>query len=452
MEPQQQQTQNGQELQTTDVNALGAVSALADDHVLAELLRMAPYVSGTAAKMILPYGTDAEYLHDTVAATGSADGSVNIWPFRAIVGSRTAPATDALASWRDIRSGVWVGGKGSWSATPPTALFVSQLIAANVSGQARWDLIYAIISPDASQAAVPRAVKSPVNGSVTTPSVVVQLSTTVTLGYTQGAPSASPILPSLPSDGGGSYYIPLAYVAVPNGFSAISTVLPWQIYTVAPCPIGLSKGLGGVNAGPANQQNAANGQVVNSSSLATWANTVTASVSGRPDTFLPPSMVGAEMLFGAIDLSGANSALWSHQSLTIVDSSRDWRNRFFSTKWQAQQGSGSGGHFAWDHGTGATAFIPTWSPDAVATHPQAGYQFEGFGQSFKQDSLNLPGAPPASCSVAAFVGNSQLTLLGTGVALYVNGSTGNLHIYINGTAANCLLFFWLQASRPYANY
>ncbi len=111
-EPQFQLVDNGQEVQQADFDLLGQTSGLADDRVLAEFLRFPPY-TGTVVKAIYPYGTSTSASAATVSAPGTASGSVLINPFRAIVGSRTAAATDALKSWRDVRSGVLVGGGGS---------------------------------------------------------------------------------------------------------------------------------------------------------------------------------------------------------------------------------------------------------------------------------------------------------------------------------------------------
>lgn len=454
----QQMLQNGQELQTGDVNNLG-LNALMDDRVIAELVRMAPF-TGTVAKLIMPYAVDANDAVDqstTVQPTNSANGSVFIAPFRAIVGSRTAVGTDALKSWRDIRSGVYVGGQTPASTVPATTLKTTQLLTANVSGQARWDVIYAIIPPDANTAAVNRAIKAPTTGVVTATPTVTQLATPVALGYTVGTPAASPQFPAIPVDSGGNYYVALAYILIPNGFGAASTVKSWMIAPAGPAPISLSKGLGGCNAAPANQSNISGGQVVTSTSVPAWANNSTSSISARPNTYMPPDMIGMETLWGAIDLSGAVPGSWSHQSLTNVDTSRDWRNRIFRVMWMAQPPTGSGGHFSWDRAAGATSFGPRTDVVAGTSFAQALHTFEGFGQSFIVDGANLPGSPPASSSIVSLVTHTQLTNVDAGVtgaacALYVDQSTGNLRVYISLVSNNCTLFFWLMASRPYGDY
>ena len=59
-------TQNGQEVEQSDINALSDAGGLADDHVLAELLRLAPFSGNGVSKAILPFGTAA-----TVAPAGA---------------------------------------------------------------------------------------------------------------------------------------------------------------------------------------------------------------------------------------------------------------------------------------------------------------------------------------------------------------------------------------------
>ena len=455
-------SQNGQELQTGDVNNMGQ-AALMDDRVLAEVLRMLPNEGGSVSKLVLSYGVDAagteltDYSDATVFTKQSADAKVYIAPFRAVVGSRTASSADGLKAWRDIRSGVCVAGKGVWSSSLASSLAIAQVIAANSSGNARWDVIYAIITPDTNQTSVARAVKSASTGTVTTPNTVVQLACQVSLGYTQGTAAASPAFPAIPTDSGGNYYVALAYVLVPNGFNATSTVKPWMICPAAPAPIALSKGLGGCNAMPANQQNISGGQVVFSTSVSSWANNSTTSISGRPAAFLPPSMIGMETVWAAFDLSGTSSSGWSHQNGSFVDTSRDWRNRLFRVFWTASIDSASNGHFAWDRGGSAVLFCPR-PPVTAGTIATGAYFYQDMGQSFIADGNQLTGGGPiASSSIVSAVGHSQLSTMDSGItgsiaALYVDQSTGHLCLYLNSTGVDCHLMAWIDASRPFTNY
>src|ERR1700719_1812588 len=102
-----QLAQNGVEVEQGDINLLGSVGGLADDHVLAELLRLAPF-SGTVAKAVLPFG-HTQSAAPTVAPNG-ASGSVVVSPFRVIVGSRDTTANIGVrANWNDLRSGICAG-------------------------------------------------------------------------------------------------------------------------------------------------------------------------------------------------------------------------------------------------------------------------------------------------------------------------------------------------------
>lgn len=441
---------NGQELQTDDVNTMGASGGLADDRVLADLLRMALDVGTGIAKAVLPYGTAGD-TSSTVAPSGLGDGSVVINPFRSVVGSRTPLAgivsTDALASWRDIRSGVFVGGGGSWSAVPPTSLQATQLIGANASGFARWDLIYAVMTPDTAVNSVQRAIKTSTGGGVSNTTLATEYSTTITLGYTPGTPSATPMPPAAPADTATTYYVPLAYVAVQNGHGPTTLLKSWQIWPIAATPpSSLSKGMGGGNLSVANQ-------IPVSSSISAWANGSTVSLSGRPPYFLPQEMRGREDLLVAISLPSGSSSGWSHQNGGLVDDSRDWRNRVFKTTIFAQQ-STPPNRFSWDRDTSGaqstTQLIPAYAHLIGTPEVMAGNIAVQFGQSFVEDASNLPGSPPNG-SVVCFASNAVLSSTGVAVGLYVD-SVGALRVYVGTGVAAVIFFFWVESSGPMPAY
>ncbi len=139
-------TNVGQEVQISDLNAMGQAASAADDQALAELLRL-PWGSGSGAnKFILPFavhnipGAIAWDQTPTVVPYG-ASGSVAIYPFRAVVGSRTAPGTSLSLAWADIRTAFFAG-------SAPGIPSVTVSLAANSSGSTRWDLVYAAVSVD----------------------------------------------------------------------------------------------------------------------------------------------------------------------------------------------------------------------------------------------------------------------------------------------------------------
>src|ERR1022692_537449 len=117
MQPKVQLTQNGQELQQTDINTAFAEASAAEDQAIQTFLRLAPFgevnlpeQSGTnwspggynsPARMIIPWGASSDGMTGT-GPSGAPNGTstspfqtvsggagcVTIAPFRAIIGSR----------------------------------------------------------------------------------------------------------------------------------------------------------------------------------------------------------------------------------------------------------------------------------------------------------------------------------------------------------------------------
>ena len=448
-EKQQQMLQNGQELQTSDVNRLGETSGLADDRVVADLLRLNLNLGAGVAKAILPYGWNND-ITSTVQPTGGNDGTVLIAPFRADIGSRTTYAggvtVDGLKAWRDIRSVVFSGGQDPTTVTPATNIVAFQLIAANASGQARWDLVYAIVTPDATALSVNRAVKTPGQSQVTNNPTVTVLGTKAAIGYLQGTPSASPALPATPADSASSFNIPLAYVLVPNGFNALWPVKPWMILPMgSPGASALSKAYGGANLTVTNEQ------TQSATALASWANTTNSTSSGRPGWILPPEHRGREDALVRIDVTTNGSTNgWSHVNGGLVDNSRDWRRRIFKSLIFAE--SGGTAHFAWDYGVNTTLVVPSWATNTSTDEAIAGKVVPRFGQSFVADAANLPGGgPPGGGYTVFFVSSTSLTQVGAGIGIYID-TNGVMRVYINGTSNACKLFAWVEACGPMPGY
>src|SRR6187399_3347211 len=91
---------NGIGIQIDDIDLISKNAALAEDKVLAELIKLYPF-SGTAVKAILPYGQPVAggvlgyNVHfggpsgsALVVKSGASDAKLRIRPFRAIIGSR----------------------------------------------------------------------------------------------------------------------------------------------------------------------------------------------------------------------------------------------------------------------------------------------------------------------------------------------------------------------------
>jgi hypothetical protein len=423
---------NGIELQTTDAELIAEVAALADDRLLAEILRITPY-GGTVLKAVLPFAHLGA--QGGIVEGNGASGQVKLNPFRAVVGPRTAAGTDAKKAWRDIRSVVYVGGATSLTGTAN--------IAANASGNARIDLVYATVAVDANGASVTRYAKDPSTKVVTSSSVVRSKVTSVTIGVVTGTPGASPAVPATPADGGSSYVIPLAYVRVPNGFGAASTVAVQDILHVSPIvPLARSLG-GGRSVRPANQNHKAEGSVLTAARIATWANGGT-----RPAYNVPSECVGSETLLVALDLADASSANWSHPGNgTVIDDSRDWTSFYF--KWTAFVRATTGVKFAGDKtAVLADPLLPQYLT-VIGTNAQV---VPGFGQSLFKDLT----ATVADASAAVALNNTnctEITAVGTPVVyVYVDhADSGKLKLH---ATANPLVKIWLvlEAFGPFPNY
>lgn len=421
MESQYQHTVNGQEVQQADLNMMGEAGALADDRVLAELLRLAPYVAG-AAKAIVPFHIDGpdvaswEPNATTVVGSGSADSKVRVNPFRAVVGSRTAIGTDAKKAWRDIRSGLAIGS---------TTLYQEVQFAATAANH-RIDLLYAQVNVDVNAATVSRYVKT-AGGSAGASLISVEKRTTVQLGVAQGAEAGSPTRPALPSDSGSAYYIPLAYVHLQHPHTLVTAIDPDWIEEVAPVSM-LSRALGAHSIRPPSMCHKIGGIIEPG-----WA-------PYRPPLYLPPSMIGGVSLLIPIRTTEMPAG-----STHVIDDTIDWRKRIF--RWQAQRSSGS---FSWLKLGGVDA-----PSIANATTAKLGLSWMvGFGQSFEDDGTAQAGV---AGGMAALLSSANFTdFCATGgdyFALIARDSDGALVARSSNPAPSGggAVFLWLDASGPDGN-
>lgn len=414
MENQYQHLQNGQEVLQEDLNLLGTNGALADDRTLAELLRITPYDGTTVVKRVLPYKQHGYVLPSAnrEAIVWPGTGQVAIMPFRAIIGSRTAVASNAKNCWRDIRSAIMIGA---------AALGTPVAIAADSGGGARFDLIYAKVTVDKNAVSVSRKVKDPSTLVVAPVSVVTQKYTEVTVGVIKGT-EGSATKPALTADSGSDYYIALAYVRVPAGFdgaTALSASDIWEF--VEPACLGHS-------TRPANQNYLPAGTVQTRSA---WS---LIGAPPRPYAHMPSTMIGKEELLIAVDLASANP---SHQDGDIVDNSRDWSRRVF--RWTAYALSGTvTPHFPWEPSLAGGSYVTS-----QANGTDGSTTAQGQGQSFYADS--------SPNKLVMNVGSADMSALAaaSSVKFYVDTS-GVLRISITGSP-NAILFVWLEASGQFGN-
>ena len=441
MEPQQQITLSGQELQAGDFNNVASEASHVDDYVLAELLRLAPEQgSNVVTRGVLSFGTDGtaqgssfdSSMNAVVRATLSADGSVFIFPFRAVVGPRVDQTTaislptlpnPQLNALRDVRSAIYCPNNTSGFGFPKLAL------ASNASGNPRWDLICALVSVDVNGVSTTRFVKppSPSGASGVATSVIPQLITTVSIAVVNGTAAASPVFPAIPADTiGTSYYIPLAYVRVPNGFGGSATVAVTDICDATPA-LGLYSS---ARAMPANGQFKAGGVVIPTAVQQSWGATGT-----RPTAYAPPAIGMGPTRFILLDLLSASSANWSHQNGSVVDNSTDWTLRWFKT-------------IAYSNNVGKFS----------SEHPPPALPTPGSGADCPSDMTSgLSGTPVQlghsmaanGAGVCGYWTPSMLTMNSGAIVRLTVDTSGRLIVGITGTPL-CKLFVWLESSQPFS--
>lgn len=429
-EPKYNATTNGQEFQIADANLIGQEAALAEDRVLAELLRLPPNIGGAVKKAVLPFAHLASIV--AMIAPNGATGQVTVSPFLAIVGSRTNASSDAIAALRDQRSQTYVGSATSLTGTAS--------FGANSSGQPRWDLLCAVVAVDANGPSVIRYIKDPTTKVVTGTSIVTTLVTSVTLQVVPGTAAASPDPPATPSDGGGNYYIPLALVRIPNGFNGSSTVLKSDIATIAPI-VPISRASGVATMQPADQQFTIGGSAITAARVEAWG----AAAPVKPGYFVPAVMVGAESVFVDVDLTSASSANWSHASGAVIDASRDWSNRWF--EWHLFVRDGATTYFPWDPQASRDDTLVPQGSLGVAMGVRSAL---GFGQSLLDDMHAVLGNGAA---LVGYLDPAVVSAMASSTKIYIwvdRADSGKLKISVVG-APLVKLFGRITASAPYPN-
>lgn len=438
METKYQVQENGQEVRTTDIASMSTNAARADDRVLWELFRLVPYNSGGPTKYVWTYGADTWAAQNGDNSTAlvhpdPAAGRLRVRAFRAAVSSTDLSSN--IERVRGIRSGYLLPGT--------TSGWTTQSLSANASGDPRWTLLYAALTPDTNGDTATVVKQDVSSGTISAVSVVLNTKTTVTLGTVDGTAAASPTYPAIPADAAGVYYIPLAYILIPAGFSVATILDPEAIYEVAPV-ITLNTATGGASVRPANQQWAEGGTVdVNQSGSDAAASTF------RPGAYLPSTMVGEEVRRILIQ---NHLAPLSHADGDVVDDSCDWRFRFFEWSAFAKTGNTAAAGFASDRRTTGTSPVPSaWNSEyGVST-------IMGMGQSFVDDTgVGAVFAVADGNGVAAILkgGTSGASAIGGAtdiIMLYVRNTDGALIVKYNGTP-DAQVYVTLRASAPYSNF
>jgi hypothetical protein len=423
---------DGAEFAIEDVETMADECALADDRVFAEFLRLVPFTGTNLAKVILPYGPSPGEFGGSVASLAfiqpnGATGTVRVMPFRAVVGTRTLLSSVSAAknNWRDIRSAVYaVSDDGS-------TLGHAAAITANASGSTRIDTVYAQMTVDASTAAASRIVKPVGSGTAAPASPNTRVAQSIAIVVAAGTHTAPATLPA-DNTTTGVFCIPLAYVFVPNGFTAGSTVAPDAIQEIAPTAAqGANRSLGFVGAGPMEcvSTNPPAGQ------LATYA------ASGRPAWMMPSTMQGAMVRFFGVQTGSIVDG-------AVIDASMDWRYRLSIVRALGQNSGGSPSTFAFNGGS-VLAYIPI---AGGATNLDAAVQD---GQSFQADDHDvIPSLTPTrhGATLGYFTAaDLPNTLSGAQkIGLYVDMNTGQLRIYLPSSFSG-VVFFWVFVTGQMSN-
>ncbi len=394
-------------LQTQDLASISDNAARADDRILAELLRPEAFVGGTVAKVVLPSArsgrSTTSYITGSavVIPSGAGDASTHVRPFRAIVGvPGLITSVGSLGAWRDIRSAIHHGTIAEANVS---------LVQHAATSNNRWDLIWARVDLDVDLDPTPRFVKSGA-GVVSSQNVTPYKTNTVTIGVTQGAHAGSPTRPALPADvADTTYYFPLAFVLLQHPHTLTDPIEPEMIYEVAPTAY-LGEATGARTLAPANGCYTSTGYAEETDP---W------STSGRPESHLPPSMVGGVSRFFRVH----QLAIGTH----LIDDSIDWRRRF--VKWHAQSSTGI--------------------PAAPTTAGSSQLQKQGIDNSVgsgDQEILRL---------VATDGDAWRANILATGSAavgtLQVNATTGALELVVTGDVIPTICWVWLEASGQWDN-
>lgn len=425
MEDRFQHTIPGAEVNETDVNLFATEASLADDRVFAELFRLTPNGAPSRGILSASYQQGVGGVSAIVVPSGSANATVIINPFRAIIGP-TAP-TLGRDFYREIRSALCVGNSSSdmrqyWQ------------FAANASNY-RWDLLYVRVDVEINGATVSRFVKTGSTASVSTP-IVSTLTTTATLGVVQGTASATPAKPVIPADSGSSYYIPIAYVYVGPGHTLTTSIVAHQIDETAPV-LHISHATGAASLKVANGMNSEAGVVLTNE---TWA------PPNRPPGYMSPTMGGKkELIFSISEVSGFRTIALG--ATGVIDDTIDWRKRMFRIM-ACLSPSAGGGTLPW---AGSSGPCPTGAlaiPDPTGA-PQNSLMF--MGQSFVDDgtaAVSIAGGMVANVNNFTTGGKAGSTVQ---IVIYVDLTDGKLKAHVGSTDPNRQFFFWLEATGQFNN-
>lgn len=413
---------NGVEVTTADLNQIGFEAGTALDNAVSEFFRLQMRVgAGAAQKGVVPFstfksdGTNPQTA-GIVTSSGNADRTIYIYPFLAAVAA-TAEDTAPTTAWENTRT-VEVVPSDSNAGILPSIL----QLATTDGTHSRCDLVWVKVSISSTTQSNVRFVRDPTTGVVSSPTEIVEISDTYSLGVTPGTTTTttSPARPTIPADTASDFYIPLAYIFIPPSFGATAVNNKW-IQEVAPA-LPISRATGSVSMRPASWHHDETGPLLTQDDFNTGGG------GHRAIGYAPSSWVGGEKLIVAASWNATGPVNIPQTNVTnhVIDNSCDWRRRIFF--WQAAAGTATSA-LPWDNGT-----------------PRASGTSSGFGQSFVDDGTGLISIAGGVVAHAVNPGS-----LSSAIDIYVNLSDGTLRMNVPATNPNGNLIVRIEASGQLAN-
>lgn len=426
MQPQFQTGASGAEVRRQDYEGVARQAAKAEDFILAELLKLPPVADGQPRKGVIPYVSGVAALdRQLVLGSGSANSSVVILPFRAYIGP-TAIAAGSSApktALEEARTAIY--------CTADAVGFGKDLLQLDPTvSNHRWDLIYARIDRDVATPFVPRFVRA--NGVQEERMVRVQTLTTAMVAVVKGTEGATPSKPSLPADGAGAWYIPLAYVYLAHPHGGATQINHSRIDEVAPI-LSIASAFGGTVVAPCDQNYAEGGTIKTNEGQAAGA---------RPDAYLPSSMVGEHVRRTVLDLydAGAGSPSIGLNTSAVVDSSIDWRRRFVEAKICLGNAPTAGARLPWSFTGSPQSTVPSGLVAPI----------ERVAQTFVADGA-LASPTISNAAIVAQLTNAVHSGIpaGASVTFYVDMTTGSLCCAVSALDPQVVLYASFRASGRY---
>lgn len=345
----------GYPMTATDGQRLADVAASAGDAQLSALVDTGGKSGGSGSpnkRYVIPLlaSGDAEFV-DGIENDASANALMT-----------TLVSVAVLNPCAVVVRGVGTANVPDLIAVTTTQKF-SGVFASNASGGTRADLVYAAITRTVALTGA-RKVKNTTTGVKSTQTIDLASDATVALGIVTGV-GPSTTIAALPADGAGTYYVPLALVDIPNGYTSGGGLTRSWLRSVWP--------RGWVN--PKHVR--AHGRA-------------TINEAGGGSTTVIPQRWGSLVRFAGVVKHASNP-----QTFTL-DALRDWRSR--AAQVRLLRASASAGHYLAPH-------LVTANDKTTNRSIDTGLQFTGTGGTFYSS-----GGTPMAFTLAVNAGTYALEL------------------------------------------